>query len=523
MLKNLGAFLIATTFLTSSAVHAMIEDEPETAMTGKKPKTSPSCITREETPTFEKELETSLPSTYLGSGNAKKADLAVLESYFEELSSYVSSYRVFTIWGAGEKELTKGYKSYIGGLGKQGNDKRAITWFNLVHQFLEASKKFKGRFIFELCLDDKTFKDNNDNITLLQQSFPQLVKLTKIEDLLKKFQPQIPPKVFSLLEHIKEGNPAVGADILRVLKLYDPNYELSVYADPDSFVRHLKYSKQGYKSKKDKEPVFLTYRDIFRGELAAARRNQTLMRSHYVQDTQLNEYLISKGDTQAQLKECFEIFRRFLDENDMTLSVLNWYKSRSKYFMKNKEYNEQLEAIFKKIEVIFSRFEKNKLMTIDLNNAVTHSTGPSSCLYLPFENVLKNLILRSLKGTWTVDRTFLNIEGFDTFCTTMRTFYPDTAVKILTSIWKVRWMIQDVEMMASTQEHEEVNAQVRTDLLNLAENVRNLLNTSKMPEQKERFRSAVIEAIDGAIKKDKIWFSKIDLIPTSSKKEEMSK
>ncbi len=498
MLKNfLINFLIMAKILTSSPAHAMLEDEQY-----------------QESANNPHAVKTSVLPTKLSLNHS--VDLNGLETYFNELSNRVNSYRVFTIWSAGEKEKISGYKSYIGGLSKKGDDRRAVTWFNWTHSFLEASKKFKGDFIFEIILDEKTFEDNKSKITTLQQNFSKSVKLTLIEDSLVQLKTAVPSKVFSLLQHLKKGNPAIGSDILRVLKLYDPDYALSVYIDPDSFVHHLKFfQKMGGKPKVIKTELFLQYQNIFKGELTVAEgENNTLARIKYSSGEEYcNDYLISKGNTQGKLKESIEVLENFLKENDLKLRVLNWYQYRSQYFTSYQLYKEELDKVFKDIHAVFENRTPLKLVIIELPKVVTYVTGPTSCLYSLFKNIDQRAISFKGKGTWTFDRVFLNVEGFDGFCKAMEDFYSEKALEILTTMWKVRWMIHDYDMLSSIQEHKKVSEEVRADLLTHAAKVRSLLESSPILFKYKDRRSEVIAAINKTFKDDKLWFSKIDLIP----------
>ena len=152
------------------------------------------------------------------------ARVSVLENYFQELSKALpegkKSYRAFTIWAAGEKNhIPK--QSFIA-----GDAKRAQQWSQLTHDFLTASKQFNGDFVFELIVDKKTLNDNQAQIDRLSSDFPTSFKVTLLESIFDDLLSKLPNKLKPILLHLKTGNPAVGSDFLRKLKLYDLRYHL---------------------------------------------------------------------------------------------------------------------------------------------------------------------------------------------------------------------------------------------------------------------------------------------------------
>jgi hypothetical protein len=492
MLGKFLNLLLLATVLETSVVHAM--DEPEDI-----PKNQP--------------VQNSKPPYTDPRYQSKRADIAVLQEYFSELSEHVDSYRLFFIWGTGEKKLIKDYKSYIGGLSKNKDNKRAVTWFNLSDDFLEASKAFKGKFTFEIMVDEKTLNDNSENIEALQKKFPTIVKITPISELLESLQPpQVSRDVFSLLEHLEKGNPAIGSDMLRVLKLYNPEYTLNVYSDSDSFTRHLKFSQTTYRPKDTKDHRILSYKDIFKGELTAAKATEdTLLRMKYSWDGNVNDHLVSKGNTKEKLNQCVKTFEKWLPVSTLQSKTLEWYKVRSEYFSDYQTYRAKLNEFIPWLTDIFYHNHPKKLISIDVNTAVTHLTGPSSTLYWDvFKTVEKESILLASKASWTPLRSFLNTEGFDTFCTTTQGYYPENGTGILSSLWRVRWMINDWDMMTSTGQYENVRHEVKNDFVKLITDIKRMLDTGAISQKYNgipNLRERIIKNINATLINDKIWFS----------------
>ncbi|NBX71387.1 hypothetical protein EBQ91_00535, partial [bacterium] len=154
-------------------------------------------------------------------------------AFFKELSQQnIKSYRFINIWAQGERYKKEDY-SYIG-----GQHKNYRVWKKSVENFLfEAKQHLEYKILFEVFVDQRTYALCFDTLAKWEKTYPHTFKITLI-DQLKDDDFLIEP-----LKQCSEGIPAICSDVLRVMYLHNPDYEVNVYMDVDTLI-------EGYRSRK---------------------------------------------------------------------------------------------------------------------------------------------------------------------------------------------------------------------------------------------------------------------------------
>ncbi len=158
---------------------------------------------------------------YLASYNWFTSFIEVLDK-----DSSVSHYKLIQIWVQGDRGIDGKVNPIT------ANDQSFAEWKKIMDDFFKVASVYKKKPVqYELILDDLTINKHKKIFDEWKEKYPNNFNIVRVNDIIDQH-----PETSLYLEHCSFGNPALCSDVIRVLKIFEPNTRV-VYIDFDFLIQ----------------------------------------------------------------------------------------------------------------------------------------------------------------------------------------------------------------------------------------------------------------------------------------------